>query len=213
MRDWRNGDQEGLINCIKGVDFHGIFQGKDANQKWETLKEVTDIALDRYIPLTTRRKQGSPPWITQAVKRVTRKKSRYWKRYTKNRNDANFARYKEIEKQCKRVVQNAKKNFEKKIAENGNKRSFNAYVKSKTKTRHNVGPLKVGRDLITDNEGMAKVLNGFFTSVFTQEAPGPVPPCQKLPSATKLEDMRFDSDSIKKKILNLSLAQPQARTK
>ena len=203
IRDWRKGDNEGLVNCIKNIDFHGIFQGKNADQKWETFKEVTDIALDRYIPMTTRRKPGQPPWLSHAVIRITRKKSRYWKRFTKNRSDTNFANYKNIEKQCKRAVQNAKKNFEKKIADNGNKRPFNAYVKSKTKTRHNVGPLKVGNDLITKNEDMAKVLNGFFTSVFTQEAPGPVPPCPKLPSNSSLDDMWIDSDTVKKKILKL----------
>ena len=42
IRDWRKGDQEGLINCVKNIDFHGIFQGKNANQKWEAFKEVTD---------------------------------------------------------------------------------------------------------------------------------------------------------------------------
>jgi hypothetical protein len=50
---------------------------------------------------------------------------------------------------------------------------------------------------------MAKVLNGFFTSVFTQEAPGPVPPCPKLPSNSSLDDMWIDSDTVKKKILKL----------
>ena len=33
-------------------------------------------------------------------------------------------------------------------------------------------PLKVGNDLVTENEDMAKRLNGFFTSVFTTESPG-----------------------------------------
>ena len=33
-------------------------------------------------------------------------------------------------------------------------------------------PLKVGNDLVTENEDMATRLNGFFTSVFTTESPG-----------------------------------------
>ena len=203
IRDWRKGDQEGLIDCIKNINFPGIFQGKDASQQWATLREVTDIALDRYIPLTTRRKPGQPPWLTQAVIRVTRKKNRYWKRFTKNRSIVNFDNYKVMEKLCKKAVQTAKKCFERKIADSGNKRPFNSYVKSKTKTRHNVGPLKVNNVLVTENEDMAKELNTFFTSVFSQEAPGPLPPCPKLPSNSTLEDMWIDSDTVKKKILKL----------
>jgi len=203
IRDWRKGDEEGLINCIKNIDFPGIFQGKNACEQWSVLREVTELALDRYIPLTTRRKPGQPPWLTRAVLRLTRKKNRYWKRFTKNRSDHNFSNYKEVEKQCKRAVSNAKKSFEKKIADSGNKRPFNAYVKSKTKTRHNVGPLKVGDTLLTENADMAKVLNEFFSSVFTEEAPGPIPPCPKLPSNSTLNDMWIDSDTVKKKILKL----------
>ena len=121
----------------------------------------------------------------------------------KNRNEANFANNKDIETQCKRAVSLAKKCFEKKIADNGNKRPFNAYVKSRTKTRHNDGPLKVWDTLVTDSGDMAKVLNEFFTSVFTTEAPGPVPPCPKLPCNSTLSDMWIDSDTVKKKLLKL----------
>ena len=113
---------------------------------------MTDIALDRYIPLTTRRKPGEPPWLTPAVKRIT---------------------------------------------------SAYVIVKSKTKTRQNVGPLKVNDKLVTGNEDMAKALNSFFTSVFTREAPGPVPPCPKLPSASTLDDMWIDSNTVKKNLLKL----------
>ena len=203
IRDWKRGDQEGLVECIKNINFPGIFQGKDAGQQWDTLKEVTDIALDRYIPLTSRRKPGQPPWLSQAVIRITRKKNRYWKRFAKNRTVDNFDRYKVVEKLCKRSVQQAKKRFEKKIADSGNKRPFNSYVKSKTKTKHNVGPLKVNNVLVTENEDMAKELNTFFSSVFTREAPGPLPHCPKLPSHSILEDMWIDSDTVKKKILKL----------
>ena len=203
IRDWRRGDQEGLINCVQEIDFVRIFQGKDANQRWETLREVIDCALDRYIPMTTRRKPGEPPWLTPAVKRITRRKKRFWKRFTRNRTDGNFANYKESEKQCKKAVQQAKKKFEKKLADNGNKRPFNAYIKSKTKTRQNVGPLKVNNKLVTENVEMAEALNEFFSSVFTKEDPGPLPHCPKLPSETTLNDMWIDSEMVRNKILKL----------
>ena len=162
VRDWRKGDQIGLVNHVKNIDFPGIFQGKNANECWESLKEETERALDRYVPLAPRRKPGDPPWLTQGVKRITRKKNRYWKRFAKNRSADNFVRFKEVEKECKRAVHNAKRNFEKKIADSGNKRPFNSYVKSKTKSRQNVGPLKVNDRLVTENGDMAQELNNFF---------------------------------------------------
>ena len=55
------------------------------------------------------------------------------------------------EKQCKRGVAEAKRRFERRVVDDGNKRPFTAYVKSKTKTRVNVGPLKVGNSVVSDN--------------------------------------------------------------
>ena len=203
VRNWRKGDQPGLIESIKSVNFDQLFQNKDANQCWLALKEVTENSLNRYIPLAPRRKQGEPLWMTREVKRITNKKQRFWKRFSKNRSNENFDKFKAVEKLCKKAVQNAKRSFEKNIADNGNKRPFNAYVKSKTKSRCNVGPLKIDGKLITDNESMAKELNGFFTSVFTTEPPGPRPACPRLPVNNILSDIVIDTATVKKKILKL----------
>ena len=115
--------------------------------------------FNRCIPLTVRRKKGDPPWMTWTVKRMVNKKQRKWRYYTRNRSEATFAEFKIIEKECRKTVQRAKRKFEKNLASNKSKRPFNSYVKSKTKYRSNVGPLKVNSAIITDNKEMAKVLN------------------------------------------------------
>ena len=58
VRDWRRGDNEGLTAHLSGIDFESLFQDKDVNGAWEALKEVTEAALNRYIPLVERRKLG-----------------------------------------------------------------------------------------------------------------------------------------------------------
>lgn len=104
-----------MIDHFKKVDFPRIFQGKDVTQCWDVFKEVTKISLDRYIPLAPQRQLGELPWLTHAVKRITRRKKRLWKCFTGNRNDQNFAAYKVAEKKCKNIVQHAKKVLKKKI--------------------------------------------------------------------------------------------------
>ena len=161
---------------------------------------MIDDSISRYIPLTARRKQGDPPWMNSYVKRLVNRKQTKWKRYAKNRTNDNFIRYKEAEKECKKGVSAAKRNFERKIAKSGNKRPFNAYVKSKTKSRTNVGPLKVNDALITDNKDMAKILNEYFTSVFSREQPGEVPPADKLQAESNLSNIVFTAEKVKKKL-------------
>ena len=63
--------------------------------------------------------------------------------------------------------------MEKRLAnstENNNSRRFANYIKSKTKTRISVGPLKDQEGkLVTDELEMAKTLHKFFSEVFTEE--------------------------------------------
>ncbi len=70
------------------------------------------------------------------------------------------------------MIRNAKRNFEKRLAgENGNiSCPFYAYIERKTKSRPGIGPLKnEKKEAITDDQGMAELLNNFFGSVFTRE--------------------------------------------
>ena len=86
------------------------------------------------------------------------RKQNSWKRFVKNRSDENFESYKLAEKMCKRGVSEAKRRFERDMADDGNKRPFTAYIRSKTKARVNVGPLKVGGVNVCENEEMATIL-------------------------------------------------------
>ena len=149
VRDWRKGDVEGLKSHLESINFNEMFQEKNANSSWVLLKDTIEDTISRYIPLTPRRKQGDPPWLTKSVKRLINRKQRFWKRFSKNRSDANINTFKTAEKLCKRGVSDAKRKFERNIASSGNKRPFTSYVKSKTKSRANVGPLKVDQGLVS----------------------------------------------------------------
>ena len=70
VRDWKRGDENGLKNHFENVNFHEIFQGKNANECWIELRSQIDVALDRYIPLTDRRRPGQLPWFNKNIKRL-----------------------------------------------------------------------------------------------------------------------------------------------
>ena len=72
----------------------------------------------------------------------------------------------------KTEIKKSKRTFENKLAGNikNDSKSFYAYVRSKQKVRHKVGPLENNRgNLISDGFQMADVLNEYFSSVFTTE--------------------------------------------
>ena len=70
------------------------------------------------------------------------------------------------------LLRKARNIFEQKLAADvrNNPKSFYRYVRTKTKSKDRVGPLKDSAgNLIEDNNRMCDTLNNFFVSVFTQE--------------------------------------------
>ena len=90
--------------------------------------------------------------------------------------------YKKQAVMASKSVRLAKRNFEKSIPSNIKKdaKSFYTYVKSKTRVKESIGPLKDDNDSVVCTErDMGNLLNTFFASVFTNET------TDSLPSVTQ----------------------------
>ena len=87
---------------------------------------------------------------------------------------------------AEKAVRQAKRKFERKLskAANGtNNKQFNSYVRSKTKGRTIVGPLKDGAgNKVTEHDKVAELLKDFFSSVFSIDGDEPTPTLQKIRS-------------------------------
>ena len=83
-----------------------------------------------------------------------------------------MARYEQLERDVKTKIRKAKRNREKELSKstdkNGNK--FRNYIKSKTKVKTSLGPLKNAEgNLTAEDKAMASILNNFFSGVFSEE--------------------------------------------
>ena len=99
-------------------------------------------------------------------------------------NDARHA-YRKANNKVKRMMRKAKRNFERSIAQNSKScpKSFWSYVRSKLRTKAGVAPLL---NNVTDktsvkftDEEKSNILQDQFSSVFTREPDGPLPPFEK----------------------------------
>jgi hypothetical protein len=144
----------------------------DTEAAWMEIKTTINKLTEKHVPLKRPRPMNKPIWMNREISRAMDKKRRLWRR------KAPAEEYREAEKKVRNLIRNAKRNFEKKLASNhGNSKPFYSYLKNKTESRSNIGPLsKDGGGITSDNGEMAAILNRFFSSVFTAESTNQMPP-------------------------------------
>ena len=140
--DWNKADWGKMREELARFDWRGQLERKSGQEAWDLLKKMIQAAVDKHVPPRRPRNQNRPAWLTQQILRAIRKKKRLWARA---KNGEGFEEYRKEEKSVRNMIRNAKRNFEKGIA-NGSakdgrdKRKFFAYVKQRTKCRTAVGP-------------------------------------------------------------------------
>ena len=197
--DWRNADFSLLRDELRGVNWG--MEGLDTLKSWSFVKEKIWEAEDKSVPKKRRRVGCRPLWMQQNVMRIIRKKKRLWATYKKTKDYEEYLAYKKVENETKKLVRQAKRKFEKKLAKEAKKKPkmFYSYLRTKTANKSSIGPLKDDGKVVSDEMGMANILNKFFASVFTVEDPN-LPECISSEFPEKLTDVKFPVDSIARKI-------------
>jgi hypothetical protein len=205
VRNWWKADWAAMREELEEADWSGLEQ-QTASDAWATFRKKMDALVEKHVPLKPRGKPGRPPWMTRDILRLVRKKRRMWKKETGHNVSPE---YRETEKKVRNIIRNAKRNLEKKLANenNGNSKPFYSYLKSKTKSKTPVGPLKDAQGgTVSDKKKMAEMLNDYFSSVFSVEGDEEVPAAAEEEVRTRLEDVHVDSSIVLKKVKQLKPA-------
>ena len=133
--DWINGDTDGLKEFYQNFNWKETLPEKNAEEAWEVLKTTIEVGIKKFIPKKQRRIKNKPQWMTKNVVKLCRRKRRAYNLYQNTRLPDHLAQFKTTEKECKKAVCSAKRKFEKKIAESGNKRPFYVYLKKKNQIK------------------------------------------------------------------------------
>jgi hypothetical protein len=144
----------------------------DVESDWNEIKVTLMELTENYVPKVLPRTNDRPKWLTSEIVRMVRQKKRAWKNAKNFNAGVEVDAYKKLEKEVAKKIRNAKRKYERELAAGDDKkgRKFSNYVKSKTKSRTGIGPLKMENGSITsDSKEMAELLNKYFTSVFEKE--------------------------------------------
>lgn len=200
-------DYDKIKTALLEVMWSDLFESKSLVDMWEIFIAKLQEIIDTYVPKKCYRKQHCA-WMDYKTRKEIKKRYRKWRKYKQTERECDFADYKKARNSAITSLRKARKKFEQKLAVNAKRdpKSFYRYVRSKTKTKDIIGPLKDGNgDIVTDDSQMAHILNKFFASVFTKEL-------VEMPEVTMrfdgdegglLDDMYITQDMIKSKILKL----------
>jgi len=199
--NWKRANLPSLRAELATVDW-STMRTKTVEEMWTFFRSKISEAVARNVPLRTIRGRGRPGWLTQQIMAAIRRKQRLWKNVKRGRR---MEEYEVADKEVKRMIRNAKRSFEKGLAggNGGNSRPFYAYIKQKTKTRQGIGPLRnENKETVSEDHGMAELLNNFFSSVFTRENTGHIPTAPEMETSV-LEDVIITEKKVREKIRKL----------
>jgi hypothetical protein len=171
-RKYYKADYDKMRKWFSDLNWNEEFKNLKLNEKWERFCSLIKVAISKYVPLGYNASKKCPKWMNRKAKSARNCKSKLWIKYRQSKSYNDLVEYKRAQNKAVKEYRKAKKQFEKKMAKDikCNPKSFYSYVRSKSRVKEVVGPLK-NRDgnVVSDNAEMCRILNDYFGTVFTDE--------------------------------------------
>ena len=200
---------DGISEFLNEINWLEMLDGLNAVDSWKGFRDVVDQVMKVHVPWKKRRyKNNRPSWMTREVFLAVKRKGHLWRLYRSSGDSFDLDQFKAQQKLVQRLVSGAKLDFERRIASKikENPRAFFSYVRGKQKVKDSVGPLldSDSGNTINDSQEMSRVLNSYFSSVFTQENLDNIDDLVVGVPHISIEDMVCTPDLVKEKLLKLN---------
>lgn len=176
--DYHKGNYKKITARMKNVNWGESLKNIDVQGKWDVFLDQLNHLRDTFIPVKKFKNKPLPPWMRAGIIKMIKTRNRAWAKYVHCQDYNAEKGYKIKRNKVNLEVRKAKKDFELKLATRikEDPKSFYAYVKSKSVTKAKVGPLvDVHGTVVADSVGMGRLLNNYFSSVFTTEDLSKIP--------------------------------------
>ena len=201
------------------------FSRELAETNWDALKNddidayainiterITDLA-NKYIPNKTLKIRSSdPPWLTNGIKRLMRKRKRLYDKYKKSKSIIDFNNYRNIRNQVTCEIRKSKKAEITNLAEKlenpkiGQKDWWNTLKRFiKPDQKSTIPSLDVDDAVYSNGVDKANKLNDFFTEqTVLDESNTSLPPLSDLPPF-KFDSISVSSDEVTSVLTSLNI--------
>ena len=174
----------------------------------KTLRKCLLDAENEFVPMRSSGvgKYRKAIWMTHKAVQSVRKKHNLFRKY----RDCDNRQYKDAVRQAKIDTRNARRNFEKKLAEKikDDNKSFYAYIRGRNSVRPTIGPLlSSSGEKLSLPEEISEEMNVYFSSVFTKEDLSSVPDiqtnCTVAQNQLRLDNIVIDEKMVMDKLTRL----------
>ena len=203
---YHRGDYNKIKNDMNDIDWVTELADSTIDEAWGLFSRKLSGAIERHIPKQKYKNRKKPPWLNRESILAIKEKHKTWNRYKKKPSRENWEAYTTSRNIATNKINQAKCNYEGKIAAEvkNNPKSFWSYVKSKTSSKGGIRELRnADNEIITQDNQKAILLNNYFTSVFTDEDCSEIP----LPQAQTnsiIDDIEINEQTVLSKITKLN---------
>ena len=198
-RDHNKANFDDFRKSLAETDWNKQLTG-NIHDSWDAFKAKLE-EIDSSIPLKVEKhRRAKPLWLSYSALRAIKKKYQTYAKYRDKTHPAVIR----ANTLASTAVRKSKQRYEEKLSENikDDKKSFYAYVRSKSKAKVTLGSLK-GKDgqVVTEPKEVAKLFNDYFASVFTPENTTrlpDIPQCPEVSAVNKLSDVNFTIEAVAK---------------
>ena len=194
--DWQNikGEVTKLSDSILADKSHTTTQ-----KMWDQTEKGLQKIINDHIPSKTIKGYKNPPWFTNDLKQLFRKRNAAYRRWLKTKSHQDEMLFHDLKAEAQKMWRQAKDGYTNNIFDPQDDdyepckrqplKKFWGFIKSLKKDSSGTAPLKEDGVLISDAKGKADILNRQYASVFTEEDISTVPdlgpsPFPKMPHPT-----------------------------
>ena len=153
-------------------------------EMWGSIKENLISIMEENVPTKITSTQFQQPWFNRTTKQLVRKRERWFKIMKKNNSEKVQNKYKEIKKEAQQACRSAHAEYVNNMisSDKTNKKPW-TYIKNKNQEKFGIPDLKKDNSILQDPKDKADLLNGQFSSVFSNPQP-------KIEKDTKMNNIQ-----------------------
>ena len=207
--DYKKGRYGELVDEMNAVDWEKELNGMETRKLWGVILQKFLDCRQKYVPQRDMKRSIVPRWMNKEIAKGIKSRNKKWKKFNERPTNDARKKYKSTRNKVISDIRKAKRGYEEKLAKqiNENPKFFYSYVRSKSKTKVKVGPLiDDAGSIVGDNKGMSRILNEYFSSVFTKENMNTVPVASekvRLGKEVELGDIKVTEEKVEKAIRSL----------